>query len=162
MHLFYDLLFVGFQCTWKNLFVNIVTMCLCDIINWFGVLFGILDSSGENVVFLSNYFMCRLLNNWANFAYLLLHIPVPFRCAYSPLSVFLLFLKQVCHFLIKGTLYPAQLLYCVKEKCKKTSNQKCLNFLWTGRELNPRPLPCQGSDLPLIYRPMMSNLTLQH
>ena len=24
---------------------------------------------------------------------------------------------------------------------------------WTGRELNPRPLPCQGSDLPLIYRP---------
>ena len=24
---------------------------------------------------------------------------------------------------------------------------------WTERELNPRPLPCQGSDLPLIYRP---------
>lgn len=37
---------------------------------------------------------------------------------------------------------------------------------WTGRELNPRPLPirldilcslsnCQGSDLPLIYRPII-------
>ena len=26
-------------------------------------------------------------------------------------------------------------------------------ILWTGRELNPRPLPCQGSDLPLSYRP---------
>ncbi len=25
--------------------------------------------------------------------------------------------------------------------------------MWTGRELNPRPLPCQGSDLPLIYQP---------
>ena len=26
---------------------------------------------------------------------------------------------------------------------------------WTERELNPRPLPCQGSDLPLIYRPLL-------
>ena len=27
--------------------------------------------------------------------------------------------------------------------------------VWTERELNPRPLPCQGSDLPLIYRPLL-------
>lgn len=26
---------------------------------------------------------------------------------------------------------------------------------WTERDLNPRPLPCQGSDLPLIYRPLL-------
>ena len=25
--------------------------------------------------------------------------------------------------------------------------------LWTRRDLNPGPLPCQGSDLPLIYEP---------
>ncbi len=24
---------------------------------------------------------------------------------------------------------------------------------WTRRDLNPGPLPCQGSDLPLIYEP---------
>ena len=24
---------------------------------------------------------------------------------------------------------------------------------WTGGDLNPGPLPCEGSDLPLIYRP---------
>jgi hypothetical protein len=30
----------------------------------------------------------------------------------------------------------------------------CGKKTWTGRELNPRPLPCQGSDLPLIYRPI--------
>jgi hypothetical protein len=29
----------------------------------------------------------------------------------------------------------------------------CKKNEWTGRELNPRPLPCQGSDLPLIYQP---------
>ena len=29
---------------------------------------------------------------------------------------------------------------------------------WTGRELNPRPLPCQGSDLPLIYQPEITAL----
>jgi hypothetical protein len=28
---------------------------------------------------------------------------------------------------------------------------------WTERELNPRPLPCQGSDLPLIYQPVTSH-----
>ena len=25
--------------------------------------------------------------------------------------------------------------------------------IWTRRDLNPGPLPCQGSDLPLIYEP---------
>ena len=24
---------------------------------------------------------------------------------------------------------------------------------WTGRDLNPRPSPCEGDDLPLIYQP---------
>ena len=24
---------------------------------------------------------------------------------------------------------------------------------WTGWDLNPRPLPCEGNDLPLIYQP---------
>jgi hypothetical protein len=27
--------------------------------------------------------------------------------------------------------------------------------VWTGRDLNSRPLACQASDLPLIYRPML-------
>ena len=27
--------------------------------------------------------------------------------------------------------------------------------VWTEWELNSRPLPCQGSDLPLIYRPLL-------
>lgn len=33
---------------------------------------------------------------------------------------------------------------------------------WTERELNPRPLPCQGSDLPLIYRPALLGCTGLH
>lgn len=37
----------------------------------------------------------------------------------------------------------------------KKDFRKIIFFKWTGRELNPRPLPCQGSDLPLIYRPML-------
>ena len=32
-----------------------------------------------------------------------------------------------------------------------SQNQK--NSEWTGRDLNPRPLACKASDLPLIYRP---------
>jgi hypothetical protein len=24
---------------------------------------------------------------------------------------------------------------------------------WTERDLNPRPPPCEGGDLPLIYQP---------
>ena len=29
-------------------------------------------------------------------------------------------------------------------------------FVWTRRDLNPGPLPCEGSDLPLIYEPACS------
>ena len=25
---------------------------------------------------------------------------------------------------------------------------------WTGWDLNPRPPPCEGDDLPLIYQPL--------
>jgi hypothetical protein len=25
---------------------------------------------------------------------------------------------------------------------------------WTERDLNPRPPPCEGGDLPLIYQPI--------
>ena len=28
---------------------------------------------------------------------------------------------------------------------------------WTRRDLNPGPLPCEGSDLPLIYEPATTN-----
>ena len=28
------------------------------------------------------------------------------------------------------------------------------NNLWTERDLNPRPPPCEGGDLPLIYQPL--------
>lgn len=37
-------------------------------------------------------------------------------------------------------------------KVKFQARMTCL-YQWTDRELNPRPLPCQGSDLPLIYQP---------
>jgi hypothetical protein len=26
---------------------------------------------------------------------------------------------------------------------------------WTERDLNPRPPPCEGGDLPLIYQPLL-------
>ncbi len=26
--------------------------------------------------------------------------------------------------------------------------------VWTERDLNPRPPPCEGGDLPLIYQPV--------
>jgi hypothetical protein len=29
------------------------------------------------------------------------------------------------------------------------------NNLWTGRDLNPWPPPCEGGDLPLIYQPYL-------
>ena len=29
---------------------------------------------------------------------------------------------------------------------------------WTRRDLNPGPLPCQGSDLPLIYEPIHNQI----
>jgi len=32
-------------------------------------------------------------------------------------------------------------------------NSKGIRTVWTDGDLNPGPLPCQGSDLPLIYRP---------
>ena len=41
----------------------------------------------------------------------------------------------------------------------KSPNNLLLNFvikhenLWTGRDLNPWPPPCEGDDLPLIYQP---------
>ena len=28
-------------------------------------------------------------------------------------------------------------------------------MFWTHRDLNPGPLPCEGSDLPLIYGPTL-------
>ena len=31
------------------------------------------------------------------------------------------------------------------------------NTEWTGRDLNPRPLACEASDLPLIYRPEVAD-----
>ena len=37
------------------------------------------------------------------------------------------------------------------ENAKYESEGNCT--VWTGGDLNPWPLPCQGSDLPLIYRP---------
>ena len=30
---------------------------------------------------------------------------------------------------------------------------------WTRRDLNPGPLPCEGSDLPLIYEPAVESAT---
>ena len=30
--------------------------------------------------------------------------------------------------------------------------------VWTGRDLNPWPPPCEGGDLPLIYQPVLKNL----
>ena len=33
-----------------------------------------------------------------------------------------------------------------------TKNLPC-KWVWTRRDLNPRPPPCQGGDLPLIYEP---------
>ena len=33
-----------------------------------------------------------------------------------------------------------------------------VNFEWTRRDLNPGPLPCQGSDLPLIYEPSINRI----
>ena len=32
----------------------------------------------------------------------------------------------------------------MKRSVKKTQDES----QWTGRDLNPRPLPCEGSDLP--------------
>ena len=29
--------------------------------------------------------------------------------------------------------------------------------VWTGRDLNPWPPPCEGGDLPLIYQPTFIN-----
>ncbi len=48
-----------------------------------------------------------------------------------------------------------------------------IKIKWTDRELNPRPLPvrldslcslsnCQGSDLPLIYRPIIFEHTCHY
>jgi hypothetical protein len=48
-----------------------------------------------------------------------------------------------------------------REHKKVLSERKIKKTEWTGRELNPRPLPCQGSDLPLIYRPR-SNIVVRH
>ena len=36
---------------------------------------------------------------------------------------------------------------------KTTSAFRRIFFEWTRRDLNPRPPPCQGGDLPLIYGP---------
>ena len=41
---------------------------------------------------------------------------------------------------------------CKVANCRKEHRPKKQNK-WTGRELNPWPRPCQGRDLPLIYRP---------
>ena len=30
-------------------------------------------------------------------------------------------------------------------------------IIWTGWDLNPRPPPCEGGDLPLIYQPLKKN-----
>ncbi len=38
----------------------------------------------------------------------------------------------------------------LEEKLKESLLYK---DIWTGRDLNPRPPPCEGDDLPLIYQP---------
>jgi hypothetical protein len=50
-----------------------------------------------------------------------------------------------------GEIDPSFLRYLFLEVIRDLRKK---GFQWTGRELNPRPLPCQGSDLPLIYQPV--------
>ena len=39
------------------------------------------------------------------------------------------------------------------ERAKRVGEDAGKEARWTRRDLNPGPLPCEGSDLPLIYEP---------
>jgi|LSQX01.2.fsa_nt_gb hypothetical protein len=47
----------------------------------------------------------------------------------------------------------AKIAFEKQNNCITDTNENYLKNKWTGRKLNPRPRPCQGRDLPLIYRP---------
>jgi hypothetical protein len=65
-----------------------------------------------------------------------------------------------CRF--RGLYLPCRLSRCVdmmpRGHCSHTAasnlERSIMARVWTGRDLNSRPLACQASDLPLIYRPI--------
>ncbi len=44
---------------------------------------------------------------------------------------------------------------CFGHEVPKSSQYMNLPVRWTWRDLNPRPLLCESSDLPLIYTPAL-------
>ena len=62
-----------------------------------------------------------------------------------------------CCALLFGIVYPfmvPEILISKQFEIKKGLYSIFPNkYEWTERDLNPRPPPCEGGDLPLIYQP---------